>query len=437
MARPKGQRGTIQKLGKTWRFGYWEPQANGTRKRIWRGGFPDEKSAGRALRKVLVQLDEGTYVPVSDETVGAYLAEWFESQHAHVEANTWVTYRNHVRYYLAPSEELCAAYRERTKTADRPAGLAKPSLAAVRLQALTQDRASRHLAELLERGKRDGEPLRPRTVKGVRITLNAALKSAQESGRLPRPVRVRPVAVPRRRPTVYTPAQTGAFLQVALQDRLAAMWALFVTSAMRPSEVLGLTWEAVDLEAGAISIYMKLIMVDGRAVLAEGTKTPDSEAPLILAPEVLELLRIWQKEQAEERRLWPGPVEDHDLVFTWENGAPLKPRWVARRFKRLAEQAGLPTTTRLYDLRHGWATAALRAGIHPKLVQEVMRHSDYRTTADTYTHVMPSQSAHAVNSVAALFHSGPADKKGTAGGGEKPGPSQESRSPTYKHPTPR
>jgi integrase len=403
MARPKGQRGTVQKLGRTWRYGYWEPQADGTRKRIWQGGYRDEASAARALRKVLVQIDEGTYVPVSDETVGAYLAEWLESQRAHVEANTWVTYRNHVRYYLAPSDELCAEYRRRTKAAEHPDGLAKPSLAPVKLQALTQERVSRHLAELLQSGKRDGKPLMPRTVKGVRITLNAALKSAHESRRLHRPIRIRRIAVPRRRPTVYTPAQTEAFLRVALQDRLAAMWALFVTSAMRPSEVLGLTWEAVDLEVGAISIYMKLIMVDGRAVLAEGAKTADSEAPIFLAAFVVELLRAWRKTQAEERRLWPSPVEDHGLVFTWENGAPLKPRWVARRFKRLAEQAGLPTTTRLYDLRHGWATAALRAGVHPKLVQEVMRHSDYRTTADTYTHVMPSQSAYAVNSVAALF----------------------------------
>jgi integrase len=47
--------------------------------------------------------------------------------------------------------------------------------------------------------------------------------------------------------------------------------------------------------------------------------------------------------------------------------------------------------------------AALRAGVHPKLVQEVMRHSSYSTTADTYTHVMPAHSAEAVQTVAALF----------------------------------
>ena len=66
-------------------------------------------------------------------------------------------------------------------------------------------------------------------------------------------------------------------------------------------------------------------------------------------------------------------------------------------------EAGLRSGVRLYDLRHGWATAALRAGLHPKLVQEVMRHASYSTTADTYSHVMPTQSAEAVAAVAALL----------------------------------
>ena len=43
------------------------------------------------------------------------------------------------------------------------------------------------------------------------------------------------------------------------------------------------------------------------------------------------------------------------------------------------------------------------AGVHPQLVQEVMRHSTYTTTAHTYAHVMPGHSAEAVGTVAALF----------------------------------
>lgn len=171
-------------------------------------------------------------------------------------------------------------------------------------------------------------------------------------------------------------------------DRLVAMWVLLVTSGMRPSEVLGLPWVAVDLEAGVLSIYQKLIKIENRAVIADGTKVDHTGAAvaqvIVLAPVAAAMLRAWRAAQVKERRLWPWRKDHNDLVFTREDGAPLKPDWLHRRFKQLARQAGLPEGVRVYDLRHGWTTAALRAGVHPKLIQEVMRHSSYSTTADTY-----------------------------------------------------
>jgi integrase len=132
------------------------------------------------------------------------------------------------------------------------------------------------------------------------------------------------------------------------------------------SEVLGMPWAAVDLEAGVLSIYQKLIKVENRAVVADETKVDHTGAAvaqvIVLAPVAATMLQAWRTAQVEERRLWPWRKDYNDLVFTKEDG-----------------------------LRHGWATAALRAGVHPKLVREVMRHSSYSTTADTYTHVMPAQ----------------------------------------------
>jgi integrase len=168
-----------------------------------------------------------------------------------------------------------------------------------------------------------------------------------------------------------------------------------------------------------LSIYQKLIKVENRAVLADGTKIDHTGAAVaqvvVLAPVAAAMLGAWRTAQVEERRLWPWRKDHNDLVFTKEDGSPLKPDWLNRRFKQLARQADLPDGVRVYDLRHGWATAALRAGVHPKLVQEVMRHSSYSTTADTYTHVMPAHSAEAVQTVAALFE-GPSRLVLPAGG---------------------
>jgi integrase len=57
--------------------------------------------------------------------------------------------------------------------------------------------------------------------------------------------------------------------------------------------------------------------------------------------------------------------------------------------RRLLVAAGLPTTTRLYDLRRGFASLLLAAGEHPKVVADQLGHSTTRLTLDTYTHVLP------------------------------------------------
>jgi hypothetical protein len=59
------------------RIGFWEPGPDGQRKRRWQGGFKTRAEAARALRKVLSQVDDGSYVPPRPDTVGTYLHDWF------------------------------------------------------------------------------------------------------------------------------------------------------------------------------------------------------------------------------------------------------------------------------------------------------------------------------------------------------------------------
>ena len=44
---------------------------------------------------------------------------------------------------------------------------------------------------------------------------------------------------------------------------------------------------------------------------------------------------------------------------------------------------------RLHDARHSHASLMLKAGIHPKIVQERLGHSNIQITLDTYSHVAP------------------------------------------------
>lgn len=57
----------------------------------------------------------------------------------------------------------------------------------------------------------------------------------------------------------------------------------------------------------------------------------------------------------------------------------------------------------VHGLRHTWATLALQAGVHPRVVQERLGHSTIAVTLQTYSHVMPIMHDDAAQTVAALF----------------------------------
>ncbi len=97
----------------------------------------------------------------------------------------------------------------------------------------------------------------------------------------------------------------------------------------------------------------------------------------------------------------PGP-----WVFCDTKGGPIRKNNLIRRwFKPLLEKAGLPEI-RFHDLRHTAATLLLTLGVHPKVVQERLGHSQISVTLDTYSHVLPSLQKQAASKLDAMFRSG-------------------------------
>jgi len=83
------------------------------------------------------------------------------------------------------------------------------------------------------------------------------------------------------------------------------------------------------------------------------------------------------------------------------DGTPVHPKTLSYIFEREIRRAGL-LSIRLHDLRHTHATLALRAGVHPRVVQERLGHANVSITLDTYSHVDLDMQAAAAARVAAL-----------------------------------
>ena len=80
-----------------------------------------------------------------------------------------------------------------------------------------------------------------------------------------------------------------------------------------------------------------------------------------------------------------------DFVFIRPDGSPINPNAVTLAFRRIIKRAGLKDI-RIHDLRHTHATLMLKAGIHPKVVSELIRARQYRYYAG---YLQPCVAGHA------------------------------------------
>jgi len=171
--------------------------------------------------------------------------------------------------------------------------------------------------------------------------------------------------------------ERAAFREAIRGTPHETLWLLMMQPALGPGEALGLGWEHLDLEGGELRL-VRTLDCKGRR-LVDDVKRPKRLRTLPLPPEVRRTLR--------EQWLAQGrPVAG--LVFADRHGAPLDlDNLRARAFRPALRAAGISRAVRIYDLRHGFATAALEAGADVRTVADLMGHSSTRTTENVYQHV--------------------------------------------------
>jgi integrase len=398
----------------TWWFRYDAPRgADGRRRQVKVGPFDSRRDAEAAMAAVLDRINKGTHVE-SDRglTFSRYLDDWFAGK-LKLKQSTRTGYAHHINLYFKPGlgyirltdlrdtdfEELYAAIRQ----IGRPQ-TGKPML--------------RRLLEARTDTKQARRPVTPNSLHSIHATAMTALNTAVKRHKLARnPAQYvelerthkrraliwtdERVALWRRtgkRPSpvmVWTPVQTGTFLDAVADDRLYPLWHLITFRGMRRSEAVWLAWSDVDLSAGTVTVRS-----DDESDW-DGPKSNTSERSVVLDPGTLEVMRTHRKTQNEARLLWGTGWTETGLVFTHEDGRALTPDGVSQRFDRLLKRHDLPPI-RLHDLRHGSATLALTAGADIKVVSEQLGHSTTQITRDIYMSVMPEVAQAAADAAAAL-----------------------------------
>lgn len=203
--------------------------------------------------------------------------------------------------------------------------------------------------------------------------------------------------------SVLSTEQARSFLKVAVHSPQRCLFAVALTTGMRPSEYLALSWRDIDWDRGTVSIVRSLHRHEGLWTFAD-TKRVRSRRVVKLQTWVLELLR-----ELNDKADAAGETRDSafaDLIFTTARGEPINEEYLVKKyFKPLLREAGLPNI-RLYDLRHTSATLALTVGVAPKVVSEQLGHASAAFTLDTYSHVLPHMQDEAAAKMEAALMNG-------------------------------
>jgi integrase len=142
-----------------------------------------------------------------------------------------------------------------------------------------------------------------------------------------------------------------------------------LNTGLRKSEALALNYSDIDFENKIITVDKHLIHDGNRPVLENKTKTINSKREVILLDRVAEKI----------------PKNKKGIIFCNDKGEHLSSKQFRCQWERWQKKYN--TTITAHQLRHGFATMLYEAGIDLKDAQDLMGHSDIKTTQSIYTHI--------------------------------------------------
>lgn len=338
---------------------------DGTRKDRYR---KTQRAAVAALSELRALRDAGQPPPDDQLTVGKFLDGWMASHVARLAPATQANYQRAMEHV-------------------------GPELRRQSLRTLSVRQVAAWLDGLEERGV--GRP----SVVLFLVVLRSALTEAMREDLIQRnPASL--VRTPKYRPKKGRPlsAEEATGLITAVRShRLRALIVLALTSAMRIGELLGLTWDAVHLDEAYLEVRQQVRRVKGKGVIVLPVKTERSEAPVVLTALAVRALKEHRAKLIEARMrsgdVWRGadnPAAADALVFPSRVGTVMDPVNAWRIWSGMLQDAKIEHR-RLHDSRGTTATLLRAMGIPQEVVQAILRHARYTTTADYYVKTDLSQ----------------------------------------------
>ncbi len=358
------------------------------------------------LQRLRQQLGMGGAAE-TDETLGEYLDSWLARQWAFVDTGEM-------------EEKTIDDFNTSVTKAKEVLGdIPLKNLTALAIFMGLERLAKTGRKEKVYSGKRGNrqvkivrKPLSRRTITKVKNLLVVVLDEATAYNLVPRNearlVLKLPATVAPTEKRSLNERQVKIMLEAAEQDPIVLAFLLtgFV-SGLRSGENMGARWDRLNWKYyededgrvfGALDIEETLKVKGG--YVRDGVNVPEylemgdvkgrtaaSRRKMVLPPDVLQVLRRWQKKQKEERLLaganWQG--NKNNLIFTSRIGTPMTPRNMARRIARLLEGTELEGWAVGELTRHSFATL-IEADLQPQILERAQGHAPGSNARKHYIH---------------------------------------------------
>ncbi|WP_028802733.1 tyrosine-type recombinase/integrase [Streptomyces sp. 142MFCol3.1] len=350
-------------------------QPDGTRARKFAYGKTWQECDTKR-RELLAKVDQGVPVPTRSAKLSEWLPYWLDNViKPRRKLSTYDKYEAHVRLYLV---SLLGSKRLES------VGVADVRRFLVRLEKETT----------------------PATAKESHRVLRPALSSACREELIARNV-AKLVEAPRtddRELKPWTLDETLDFLAASRRDPLYAAFVLAIAMGLRRGEIIGLRWLDLDLDNRVLYVRQQTQRRSG--VLYDDDPKSRRRRVVPLPALCIAPLRWHRMRQSVARAKAGEQWHESGYVFTTGTGRQVEPRNVYRSFTRIADSAGI-RVVRLHDARHGTATLLTAAGVAPRVVMEILGHSQISITMDVYTHVVQDTQREAMSHMDRLLRKRP------------------------------
>lgn len=342
-----------------------------------------QKEVQDKVHESLYEQQRGTLPTTSQQTVEHFITDWLENTHKRrIRPRTYERYREAIHLHIIPA------------------------IGRYQLQKLTPQQVQAFYA------KEERNGLAPATIIYYHSVLHNALDTAVKWGFINRNV-CDVVSPPRKKRFEIQPlntAQVQTFLASLSGGKWEALFTLAIVTGLRRGEILALKWQDINFDTNTLQVRRLLSRVptdtpNRQHVYVEAEpKTQKSRRNVVIAPLAIVALKKHQMQQTEVRRQAGKDWLENDYVFCTSCGNHLGPNYVVDVLKKLLKQAGLPNI-RFHDLRHSAASLLLSLGTHPKIVQELLGHTQISMTMDIYSHVLPGMQQEAMNKLSEALES--------------------------------